>query len=58
MAPHPLSLLTGCRRMGPIQVAQRVFQDSSLITLMLGMLKNLKIERELRARKDIKPRPN
>ena len=44
--------------MGLIQVAQRVYQDSSLITLMLGMLKNLKIERELRARKDIKPRPN
>ena len=58
MARHPLSLLTECRRMGRIQVAQRVYQDSSLITLMLGMLKNLKIERELRARKDIKPRPN
>ena len=58
MAPHPLSLLIECRRMGLIQVAQRVYQDSSLITLMLEMLKNLKIERELRARKDIKPRPN
>ena len=58
MAPHPLSLLTGCRRMGPIQVVQKVFQDFNLTTLMPGMLKNLKIERELRAKKDIKPRPN
>ena len=58
MAPHPLSLLTGCRRMGPIQVVQKVFQDFNLTTLMPGMLKNLKIERELRATKDIKPRPN
>lgn len=58
MAPHPLSLLTGCRRMGPIQVAQRVYQDSNLTTLMPEMLKNLKIERGLRVRKGIKLRPN
>ena len=58
MAPHLLSLQTGRRRMEPILVAQRVYQDSNLTTLMPGMLKNLKIERGLRVRKDIKLRPN
>lgn len=58
MAPHLLSPLTGRRRMEPILVAQRVYQDSNLTTLMPEMLKNLKIERGLRVRKDIKLRPN